>query len=364
MSTESNRVKLALVGLMLLYCVLQVTFGKRRGGAKAATAAATAAAASEGEAAFDLQQWSNMSWVYESSSSGIITYSKKVPKSKLLAFRGLIEIPHHISHAMGPFIDLSLAHLWIEYMTSIKRLEDGSGDEARRERRELESFCRRMESATEGSVRESGGTGGPARQALRAGRRALSRLGRWLRREEQCSAERGGSHVEATPPRSSKRAYTGDIDTIYQTFDLPWPIQDRDILLRRRFCYSKSDRSVTVYYRSTTDARAPEDPSYIRSFSPHTVWRFQSSTHAPEATLRALAAAQARSPPSRQCAYRGDRRAQCTVLSIEVVVDSKGSIPAAFINYIQKSFPAKSLGEYVKLINRKLAQDHAAVEDW
>jgi hypothetical protein len=53
-----------------------------------------------------------------------------------------------------------------------------------------------------------------------------------------------------------------------------------------------------------------------------------------------------------------------TIIEIECVVDSKGKIPIWFINFMQQSWPHKTLAKYRKLAESKAALPFQKVRDW
>lgn len=53
---------------------------------------------------------------------GVDTFNKKIPGSKLLAFRGVALLDVHISQAMGPFINVTHALEWVSVLKSIEKM--------------------------------------------------------------------------------------------------------------------------------------------------------------------------------------------------------------------------------------------------
>ena len=124
-------------------------------------------------------------------------------------------------------------------------------------------------------------------------------------------------------------------DVVYEIMKLPWPIAPRDILLKRDWTYDLRNKTVTVRYASLDDpVRCPELPPRIRAWSPHTLWRFH-------------------------FVDQGSTRVE-----IECLVDSKGSIPTWFINFMQRSFPSDSLSAFHALARQKKVPPHRRVLDW
>jgi len=125
-----------------------------------------------------------------------------------------------------------------------------------------------------------------------------------------------------------------DVDLVYEVMRLPWPVAPRDILLRREWNYDYDNRSVAVRYHSVEDPiRLPLKPGTVRAWSPHTLWVFRST---PKGTL----------------------------VEIECLVDSRGSIPAVLINFFQRSFPSKALTAFRALVKKSKVPPHKRVQDW
>jgi hypothetical protein len=180
--------------------------------------------------------------------------------------------------------------------------------------------------------------------------------------------------------------------------NLPWPIAARDILLERRFKFDLALKQVTASYRSISDSRYPEVEGIIRAMSPHTMWRFtvvaqeeEEKEHGAGDAIGALAKppdagtsggvvsrrglgrwratvrdaiarcrqalmrvfggffrgpAPAAAPPQRSLQHRsaehctslhrGSGRSSKVLVEVESSVNSRGSIPAWFINYMQR----------------------------
>jgi hypothetical protein len=172
-------------------------------------------------------------------------------------------------------------------------------------------------------------------------------------------------------PVSNSSCLSASLPALLQILEFPWPITARDILLQRIFSFDRQARKVAVNYRSVLDSRIPPSKGLIRAESPSSLWQFRALTPqgdgkggdgAAEAGRKALRWLQgsakakeqrgggegASSPASSYPTAAGppgggfaamrhspDGRPR-TVVEIESLVDSKGSIPAWFINFMQK----------------------------
>jgi hypothetical protein len=103
------------------------------------------------------------------------------------------------------------------------------------------------------------------------------------------------------------------VEEIYQRFDLPWPISDRDYTMVAEASFDEGKKQVTVTFQSFDNPDVPPDECCVRATSERTFWRFT--------------------------ALPGDR----TLIEVEVKTDPKGSLPAWLVNLIQKDWPYKSI---------------------
>lgn len=183
-------------------------------------------------------------WIFLGTFNNVKTYNKKIPGSKLLAFRGVILLDVHISHALGPFINVTQSLEWVSMLKSIVAYPLLPTQQTEPERQQ--------------KVR------GVKRRKRRQENKYLENLG------EKDNIEVDDSHHDSD--------YIAD-DILYQVLSLPWPISSRDILLKREFQFEFSHREVTINYHSIEDERVPITSDYIRAISPHTMWRFTGLNH-------------------------------------------------------------------------------------
>ena len=138
-------------------------------------------------------------------------------------------------------------------------------------------------------------------------------------------------------------------DVVYQVLHLPWPISPRELVLRRNWLIDHQNKSVTFRYQSVSDPRIPESKERIRADVPFTIWKFS--------------AVEKSGIDPDQCGHRS----AATIVEIQCLVDSKGSIPSWFMNYVQRSWPSKTIEVFTKLARRELGrskQDFPLVSQW
>jgi hypothetical protein len=112
-------------------------------------------------------------------------------------------------------------------------------------------------------------------------------------------------------------ARTVDPNTVvmYQSYDMPWPVEDRDFVLKQAAAYDPEKKVVTVRFESTTEGSKPEDACCVRGQVVRTYWRLSVDPRDPNRTW----------------------------VEGEVAVNPKGSLPDWLINLIQKSWPYNSI---------------------
>lgn len=107
-------------------------------------------------------------------------------------------------------------------------------------------------------------------------------------------------------------------ETYWIHFALPFPIKDRDYVLRADAEMNPDTHVFTAKIKSVEDARRGEEKCCVRADAKNTYYRFE--------------------------ALPGGK----TRLFVEVHTDPKGSLPNWLINMIQKKWPSKTLSRLVK----------------
>jgi hypothetical protein len=103
-------------------------------------------------------------------------------------------------------------------------------------------------------------------------------------------------------------------ETYWIHFGLPWPVSDRDYVLRAEGKANEEKRTFTVNIKSVTHKAKGEDDCCVRAVVHGTYYEFT--------------------------ALPGENK---TKILVEVHTDPKGSLPSWLVNMIQKSWPAKTL---------------------
>ncbi|MBM74034.1 MAG: hypothetical protein CMK59_01430 [Proteobacteria bacterium] len=121
---------------------------------------------------------------------------------------------------------------------------------------------------------------------------------------------------------------------LHQSYDLPWPIQDRDYLLNQEIQYDHSNKVVTIEFHSIIDPILPENECCIRAYATRTYWKFSALPNG------------------------------STDVVVEVLTDPKGSLPAWLVNLIQKDWPYNSIHNLSERAKKGDIPKEEVTKDW
>lgn len=122
--------------------------------------------------------------------------------------------------------------------------------------------------------------------------------------------------------------------TVWQHYDLSWPVQDRDYALRGIVEPDAEKKSVTLVWKSITDARIPVKDCCVRAEITRTFFRF---TALPG----------------------GKTRIEC-----EIMTDPRGQIPAWMANMVQKNWPYNTIKGHEKQAKKADVKPHPDYLGW
>jgi hypothetical protein len=301
-----------------------------------------------------------------SGAAAVDTYTRRVPGTKLLAFKGALVVDYHIANVLNAYADVKRTPDWVDLLKIMYTLPVEAAD-----------------SATVAATTTKKGL-----------------ISRWFSRQKGSSEQKSstpstGNNILADNPYQSTLS-----DVVYQYYDLPWPVAPRDFVFLRTVNLYASERSVTIRVASTMDSRRPPvvagnittqsadgralNKHTIRAESPFSDWLFQdlgafcqelrtyddgestaasstaegnTGTKSGHQRSRVSAKETIRNP--RRDSYYHDHRANVvkvcadlrrknsnstsgnsgerrTYVEIEALVDNKGSLPAWFVNYVQR----------------------------
>lgn len=112
-----------------------------------------------------------------------------------------------------------------------------------------------------------------------------------------------------------------DIEAItYQVDDIPWPAQDRDLILNNKLFLDREEKTLKVLLYSVEDAAYPPTDKYIRAQVNWAVFSIRPLTK------------------------------DTTLIDFMIHADPKGEIPAWIVNQIQRKWPFKFLKNSEKAV--------------
>lgn len=126
-----------------------------------------------------------------------------------------------------------------------------------------------------------------------------------------------------------------DTETYWIHFGLPWPVSDRDYVLRADGQGNADKKIYTAKIKSVTSAKKGEDDCCVRAEVYGTFYEFT--------------------------ALPGEDK---TKIIVEVHTDPKGALPTWLVNLIQKSWPSKTLGGLIKHSKEAQLAPLAEYKDW
>lgn len=118
-------------------------------------------------------------------------------------------------------------------------------------------------------------------------------------------------------------------------FGLPWPITDRDYVIRTKAVPNPKTRTVDAYLKSVKHRAKPEEGGCcVRGMAYGTKYKFR--------------------------ALPDDR----TEMMVEVHTDPRGLLPSWLVNMIQKDWPRKTLLDLSRRAARSDIESYPGLEDW
>ena len=112
---------------------------------------------------------------------------------------------------------------------------------------------------------------------------------------------------------------------VYQKYDLPFPLTDRDFVLRRDIKFDSKSRKISVDHFSIDDYRFPVKKDLIRAETLFAKWTFRSEQN---------------------------HNTYSTNVTVETVADLKGDLPVFFGDYLQRSWPSKTIDALRHLVDK------------
>lgn len=119
-----------------------------------------------------------------------------------------------------------------------------------------------------------------------------------------------------------------------QVYDMPWPVSDREFVLRRTVSVDPARGEVSVVYKSVDDGRFPAREGFVRGIDHGSTWSFQRLNNG------------------------GSR------ITIEVAIDPMGGLPDWLVNSIQRAWPHDTLVSLLSHARATHVTPWGPVADW
>ncbi|CAM9732556.1 unnamed protein product, partial [Hapterophycus canaliculatus] len=138
--------------------------------------------------------------------------------------------------------------------------------------------------------------------------------------------------VAAGSSRGRSGAGGGDGGVLFQKYDMPWPVKDREVVLRRNVRLDKKAKKMIATYQSTKHPARPITSAAVRAVVHRTSWILTSV---------------------------GSSR---TAIDFETSTDPKGSLPSAVVGFMQMKFPRDTVAGFVS--SARGVKVHPAMAKW
>ncbi|CAM9238908.1 unnamed protein product [Scytosiphon promiscuus] len=119
---------------------------------------------------------------------------------------------------------------------------------------------------------------------------------------------------------------------LFQKYDMPWPVKDREVVLQRNVRLDKRAKKMIATYQSTDHPARPITSSAVRAIVHRTSWILTS--------------------------MGGSR----TAIDFETSTDPKGSLPSAVVGFMQMKFPRDTVAGFVS--SARDVEVHSAMVKW
>lgn len=130
------------------------------------------------------------------------------------------------------------------------------------------------------------------------------------------------------------KTYDVNTNLLHQTYDIPWPMDDRDYLFKKTIEFDSTAKKVMVHLTSVEDALMPPQAGYVRAEGEKTLWSFEVL-------------------PSGK-----------TKIIVEVVTDPKGSMPDWLVNSVQEDWPHKTITALLSYARSSDLKPHTNCDGW
>ena len=261
------------------------------------------------------------SWTLVADKFGVKTLNKIMSGTPLLAFRGITDMDLHISQILAPFSNPDKSKDWVDLLRDMSVVDDVD----------------------------------------------MTTLGTQEKEEKEVDTD-----VDTDTVKKDHSAPFTTTDLVYQFYDLPWPVQDRDFIFKRRWIVDPSRREVVLEYVSVSEIEIEnenekghqryeqafpqsQDSGAIRGESPLTRWVFRCIPSDIDANDSDDVDTNTNTDTDTDTSNNNKSSSSCarTHVDIQTLVDNKGRLPPFVVNLIQRSWPSKTLTALAALAGKK-----------
>jgi hypothetical protein len=130
------------------------------------------------------------------------------------------------------------------------------------------------------------------------------------------------------------KTYDANTNLLHQTYDIPWPMDDRDYLFKKTIEFDSTAKKAMVHLTSVEDSLMPPQDGYVRAEGEKTLWSFEVL-------------------PSGK-----------TKIIVEVMTDPKGAMPDWLVNSVQEDWPHKTITSLLSFATSSDAKPHTNCAGW
>eukprot|EP01039_Chlorochromonas_danica_P001169 gene1169-1276_t len=316
----------------------------------------------------------NANWTFVGQLDGVDTFSRQIVGSKLLGFRGVMAIDLHISDVLGPFVNVSQSLEWVHVLKYVERLPVSNPITKQEEpfidhiyqilrlpwpitprdillrRRFLVNPDQKQITISYHSVEDD------RVPELPGMIRAFSPFTMWRftvineeeeeEEEDSCSADPRKDVVSPTAPSFTEQSAAKR--------SIPW---HKTLGSKAKAFFAKAGD--IIINKKDKKAKESHDNGFVRSEEP-----------VPEAEQIDADGfcSQSRSftnvLDTSSAGVRGALLKGKTLLEVESMVDSRGSISSWFINYMQRYWPSSTLNTFQRLAKKGRFQPDSRLFCW
>ncbi len=163
-----------------------------------------------------------------------------------------------------------------------------------------------------------------------------------------------------------------NVNIVHQFYNFPFPIQNRDFVMKRTFSWNEIEKSLHGDYFSMEDPRIPLNPEVVRGHSAFTWWDFKVVANNNNNDNGSIDSKKDAGEDLVEVSINGlidqhqkkKKNSSFTRIEVATVVDLRGSIPAWLVNQLQKRWPSMTINKLTSLAALHDTTPVVRVMDW